>query len=75
MIDGRILKFVHVPGHIYQIWSLKTRHHVPSTVRPGKESLTSNFGSQHLDKQLDHVATLCSSFISCTSLDKAQFRR
>ena len=50
--------------------SLKIRYHVPSTVGPGKESLTSNLRSQQLDRQLDHVTALGSSFISCTTLDK-----
>ena len=73
MIEGRILKFVYVPGHIFAFVksrSLKIRHHVPSTAGPGKESLTSNLGSQQLDGQLNHVAALGSSFISCTTLDK-----
>ena len=46
---------------------MKIRSHVPSTVGPGKERLTSTLGSQ----QLDHVAALGSSFISCTALDKS----
>ena len=44
----------------YQISFVKIRHH-----GSGKESRTSNLGSQQLDGQLDHVAA-----ISFTSLDK-----
>ena len=46
--------------------SLKIRSHLTSTVGPGKEDFTSTLGSL----QLDHVAALGSSFISCTSLDE-----
>ena len=66
MTEGRILKFVYVPGHIFSFIksrSLDIRHHVPFTVGPGKESLPSNLGSQH-------VVALGSSFISCSTLDK-----
>ena len=48
--------------------SLKIRYHVPSSVEPGRESLTSTLESQQLDGQLGHVAALGSSFISCTTL-------
>ena len=41
--------------------SLKIRYHVPSTVEPGKESLTFTLGSEQLDGQIDHVAALGSS--------------
>ena len=40
----------------------------PSTVEPGKESLTSTLGSQQLDGQIDQVAALGSSLISCIAL-------
>ena len=70
MIECRILKCVYLPGHIFSFtksrW-LKIRHDVPSTVGPEKESLISNLG---LNGQLDHVAALGSSFISCATLDK-----
>ena len=64
---------MHVSRHIFSFIksrSLKIRCHVPSTVGPGKENLTSTLGSQKLDGQLDYVAAQDSSFISCTSLDK-----
>ena len=62
---------MYVRCHIFSFTksrSLKIRYHVPSTVGPEKESLTSTLGSQQLDRQLDHVAALGSSFISCTTL-------
>ena len=60
---------MYVPCYIFlflESRSWKIRSHVPCTVGPGKEDLTSTLGS----KQLDHVAALDSSFISCTALDK-----
>ena len=44
--------------------SLKIRSHTPSVVGPGKEDLTSTLGSQ----QLDHVATIGSSFLAVVLL-------
>ena len=64
---------MYVPGHIFSFIkcrSLKIRYHVPATMGPGKESLTSTLGFQQLDRQLYHVAALGSSFISCTALHK-----
>ena len=64
---------MYVPTHFQVIFfsfiksrSLKIRFHVPSTVGPGKEGLTSTQGSE----QLDHVAALGRGFISCTAVDK-----
>ena len=63
--------FVHVRFHIFSFTksrSLKTRYHVPSTVEPGKDSLTSILGFQQLDGQIDQEAAAGISFISCTTL-------
>ena len=74
MFEGRmfyISYFVYVRCHSFSFTksrSLKIGYHVPSTVGPGKESLTSTLGSKQLDGQLDHVAALGSSFISSTAL-------
>ena len=61
---------MYVPGHIFSFIksrSLKIRCHIPSTVGPEKESLTSTLRSQKLDGQLDYMAAQGSSFISCTT--------
>ena len=68
-IKGRIFKLVCVPSHIFSFIKselLNIRSHVPSTVGPGKEGLTSTLKSQ----QLVHVADQGSSFITCTAPDK-----
>ena len=50
MIEGVIVfKFLYVQGHIFSPFikcrPMKIRPHVPSTVGPGKEGITSTVGS------------------------------
>ena len=71
MIEGRMFYIcVRSMSHFFITKSrfLKIRYHVPTTVEPGKESLTSTLESQQLDGQMDHVVALGSSVISCITL-------